>query len=50
MARTGNLLLYVHEVQRGLAPGGGVKAFKVADLGEVQVTVQPFRTRYLVEL
>lgn len=48
--RTGNLLLYVHEVQRGGAPGGGVKAFKVSELGEVQVTDQPFRARYLVEL
>lgn len=48
--RTGNLLLYVHEVQRGGGPGGGIKAFKVADLGRVEVTDQPFQPQYLIEL
>lgn len=48
--RTGNLLLYVYEVQRGGAPSGGVKAFMVPEIGAVQVTDRPFAPRYLVEL
>lgn len=48
--RTGNLLLYVYEVQRGDAPGGGIKAFKVPEIEAVQVTDRPFAPRYLVEL
>lgn len=47
---TGNLLLYVFEVQRGGSPSGSIKAFKVAELGNVQVTERPFQARYLVEL
>jgi predicted nucleotidyltransferase component of viral defense system len=50
MPRTGNLLLYVHEVQRGGGPGGGIKAFKVAEIAGVEVTDQPFQPRYLIEL
>jgi hypothetical protein len=48
--RTGNLLLYVYEVQLGSGSGGGIKAYKVAELGDVRVTEQPFQPRYLVEL
>lgn len=48
--RTGNLLLYVFEVQRGAGAGGGIKAMKVAELGEVEVTDRPFQPRYVVEL
>lgn len=48
--RTGNLLLYVHEVQRAGGPGGGIKAFKVAEIGRVEITAQPFQPRYLIEL
>ncbi|HEY4320919.1 MAG TPA: nucleotidyl transferase AbiEii/AbiGii toxin family protein [Gemmatimonadales bacterium] len=47
---TGNLLLYGFEVQRGIGVGGGIKAFKVAELGDVQVTDRPFHARYVVEL
>jgi len=50
MPRTGNLLLYVYEVQRGGGAGGGVKSFHVAELGDVHVTNQTFYPRYLVEL
>lgn len=50
MPKTGNLLLYVFEVARGSGPGEGIKALKVAELGDVAVTDEPFRERYLVEL
>jgi len=50
MPKTGNLLLYVFEVQRGAGGGGGIKAFKVAELGDVQVTERSFQPRFLVEL
>jgi hypothetical protein len=48
-AEDGNLLLYVYEVQRGFGPGEGIKAFKVAEVGEVEVTDGPFQPRYPVE-
>jgi len=50
MPATGNLLLYVFERERGVGPGEGIKAFKVAELGDVQVTDRPFQPQYLVEL
>jgi predicted nucleotidyltransferase component of viral defense system len=50
MPRTGNLLLYVYEVQRGGGPGGGIKAFKVGEIGRVEVTNLPFQPKYLIEL
>ena len=50
MPKTGNLLLYVFETQRGSGMGGGIKAFKVAEIGDVEVTTQAFQPRYLVEL
>jgi predicted nucleotidyltransferase component of viral defense system len=50
MPKTGNLLLYVFETQRGTGAGGGIKAFKVAEIGDVEVTSQAFIPRYLVEL
>ncbi len=50
LPKTGNLLLYVYEVQRGFGAGGGIKAFKVVELGEVTITSQPFRPRFAVEL
>lgn len=50
MPKTGNLLLYVFEVERGFGPGEGLKAFEVAELGDVELTEQPFQPQYLVEL
>jgi predicted nucleotidyltransferase component of viral defense system len=50
MPGTGNLLLYVYEVERGDEPGGGIRAFIVGKMGEVAVTPQPFQPRYVVEL
>jgi predicted nucleotidyltransferase component of viral defense system len=50
MTKTGNLKLYVFEVERGSAPGPGIKAFEVAELGDVQVIDRSFEPRYLVEL
>lgn len=50
MPGTGNLLLYVFEVQRGTGGGGGIKALKVAELGDVQVTERSFQPQFLVEL
>ncbi len=47
---TGNQLLYVFEVERGAASGGGLKAFKVDELGEVDIADRSFHPRYLVEL
>ena len=47
---TGNLLLYVYEIERGGRAGEGIKAFMVAELGNTVVTEKPFRPRYLVEL
>ena len=48
--RTGNLLLYVHELSRGGVPAGTIKAYMVADIQSVRVTETPFRPRYAVEL
>ena len=50
MPKTGNLLLYVFEVERGSGPGEGIKSYKVGELGEVVVTDRPFQAQYLVEL
>lgn len=50
MPGTGNLLLYVYEVQRGAGGGEGIKAFKVSELGRAEATDVPSSPRYLVEL
>jgi hypothetical protein len=47
---TGNLLLYIFDLKKGAAPGGGIKAFKVADIESVEVTPVAFKPRYKVEL
>lgn len=47
---TGNLLLYAFELKKGLAQGGGIKAFKVADIQDVAVTTKTFKPRYRVEI
>ncbi len=50
MPGTGDLLLYVFEVERDAGEGQGVKSFKVDEIGDVQITGQGFQPRYLVEL
>jgi predicted nucleotidyltransferase component of viral defense system len=47
---TGNLLLYVFEIERGGLISGGIKAFKVAEITAAEPTSQPFTPRYAVEL
>ena len=47
---TGNLLLYVFERERGGSWSDSIKAFKVAEISDVEVTSIPFQPRYLVEL
>jgi predicted nucleotidyltransferase component of viral defense system len=48
--RTGNTLLYVYELERGSGPGGGIKAFNVALLGDAEALSETFHARYVVEL
>lgn len=50
LPETGNLLLYVYEIERGRSSSKRVKAFKVEELGEVTVTDRVFRPQYMVEL
>ena len=47
---TGNLLLYVHEVRRGRAIGGGIKAFMVNKIQSAEVTPNVFTPRHVIEL
>jgi predicted nucleotidyltransferase component of viral defense system len=47
---TGNLLLYVYELARGTYTGGGIKAYKVSEIANTEITRQPFSPRYAVEL
>lgn len=48
--RTGNLLLYVYELRRGAASGGGIKAYKVAEIADTELTQQAFTPKYIIEL
>ena len=48
--QTGNLLLYVYELQRGAASGGGIKAYKVAEIAGTERTKEAFTPRYIIEL
>lgn len=48
--RTGNLLLYVYELRRGSAWGGGIKAYKVSEITNTILTQQAFNPRYIIEL
>jgi len=48
--RTGNLLLYAHELTRGGVQTGTIKAYMVADIQSARITEMPFRPRYAVEL
>jgi len=48
--KTGNLLLYVYEVNCGGGTGGGIKAFQIGMIRDAQPTSTPFYARYQVEL
>jgi predicted nucleotidyltransferase component of viral defense system len=47
---TGNLLLYVYETRRGNSVGGGIKAYKVAEILNTETTEELFTPRYVIEL
>jgi hypothetical protein len=47
---TGNLLLYVYELNGGGSPGGDIKAFNVSEIADVRITQHTFTPRYIVEL
>lgn len=48
--RTGNLLLYAIELQRGGVASDELKAYKVNEIAGASVTAHPFAPRYIVEL
>jgi predicted nucleotidyltransferase component of viral defense system len=48
--RTGNVLLYVYELARGMSNSGGIRAYKIAEINNAHVTQQSFSPRYVVEL
>ena len=50
MPGTGNLLLYVYELERGGSWSESIKALKVAEIADVEVTNRSFQPRYFVEL
>jgi predicted nucleotidyltransferase component of viral defense system len=50
MPATGNLLLYVYELERAGAWSDSIEAFKVAELADVEVTNRSFTPQYVVEL
>jgi len=47
---TGNLLLYVYELERGGFRSGSIKAYKLFEITNAEVTHQVFSPRYIVEL
>ena len=47
---SGILFLYIFELKKDAAPGGGIKAFKVADIQSIEVTAIAFKPRYKIEL
>ncbi|MBN8850556.1 MAG: hypothetical protein BGO55_31405 [Sphingobacteriales bacterium 50-39] len=47
---TGNLLLYAFEQIRNGAPSNQIKAFKVPEITDIQITNDTFDPRYLIEL
>ncbi len=47
---TGNLLLYVFEMERGGRRSENIKAFKVAQIAAAEVTSNPFQPRFMIEL
>ena len=50
VAKTGNMLLYVHEILKNGAPTGDTRAYKVNEIRSARVTEEPFQPRYRVEL
>ncbi len=50
MPRTGNMLLYVHEISRGGVTTEITKAYKVAEIQSARTTERTFHPRYTVEL
>lgn len=50
MPRTGNMLLYVHEISRGGVTTETTKAYKVAEIQSARTTERAFYPRYAVEL
>jgi hypothetical protein len=48
--KTGNQLLYVHELTRGLATTNDIRSYKINEITDARVTVQSFSPRYAVEL
>jgi hypothetical protein len=47
---TGNVLLYVFELDRGGQPSHRIKALNTAAISSARITDRPFVPRYLVEL
>lgn len=50
LTETGNLLLYAYEIDRGGHPTHGLKAYRLAEIGDASVLDRPFVPRYRVEL
>ena len=48
--RTGNLLLYVFEASKGGFRGGGIKAFKINEISNVEITQKVFQPKYVIQL
>ena len=48
--RTGNILLYVHELTRNNISTDRTKAYNLNEIRDISVTTQPFQPRYRVEL
>ncbi|MCC2666315.1 MAG: hypothetical protein K0S63_231 [Gammaproteobacteria bacterium] len=49
-ARTGNLLLYAYELEKENKRTGSIKAYKINEIENTQITQQVFMPRYIVEL
>lgn len=50
LPKTQNLLLYVFELERSSAKGGGIKAYKVDKITNAEVTQQSFIPKFIIEL
>ncbi len=47
---SGNLFVYIFELKRGEAPGGGIKTLSIANIQNIEVTAIAFKPRYKIEL